>query len=151
LLLSNFDHVRWESGAAVVAYFFEARPDLIDSLLVPAEGTMARSLSQKHQSWYRDGAILIRITRHLAPQSPQRILAQVSVTAAEVSWAAAISTAGPARRTAALLIESALERTDQVGDMARRLRSALPKIVWPQAEVLQPFPKTRVTSDLSAR
>ena len=77
--------------------------------------------------------------RQVAPQSLQRILAQVDVTDAEIGWAAAISATAATRRTAALLIESALERTDQVGDMARRLHRRFPKQSAPRPEDLQPF------------
>jgi hypothetical protein len=139
IALSSFDHVSWTLGAAVIAFFFEARPDLVDALLAPAEGAVARSLSQKHESWYREATIFIRIVRQVAPQSLQRILAQVDVTDAEIGWAAAISATAATRRTAALLIESALERTDQVGDMARRLRRRFPKQSAPRPEDLQPF------------
>jgi hypothetical protein len=137
--LSTGDHVSWVLGAAVVAYFSEARPDLVNAVLAPAEASAGRVLSQKHQSWYREATIFLRVMRQVAPQNLQRMLGHVDVNSAEIGWADAISAGGAPRRAVSLLVESALERADPVGKMARRVRSRFPKQSYPRQSDLEPI------------
>lgn len=139
IALSRFEHVDWRFGAGLISYFYEARPDLVDALLTPAEATVARSLSQHHPSWYKEVTLFIRLLRQMASQSLERILAQVDFTGAEIGWAAALSNGGAPRRAAALLIESSKERSDSLGDVARRLRIRFVKLSVPNVADIEPL------------
>lgn len=139
IALSRFDHVEWRFGAVLIPYFYQSRPDLVDALLTPAEATVARSLSQHHPSRYKEVTLFIRLLRQLAPQSLERILAQVDASGAEIGWAAALSHGGAPRRAAALLIDSSQNRSDSLGLAARRLRARFARLSVPKADDLKPF------------
>ncbi|UUZ67924.1 hypothetical protein LP416_26590 [Polaromonas sp. P2-4] len=139
IALSRFDHVEWRFGAGLIPYFHKSRPDLVEALLTPAEATATRALSQHHPSWYAEVTLFIRLLRQLVPQSLERILAQVDFTGAEIGWAAALSNGGAPRRAVALLIEISKDRSDSLGEVARRLRTRFAKLSVPKADDLRPL------------
>jgi hypothetical protein len=69
--------------------------------------------------------------RHRAPQALARILDRVTPQCAEVGWTAALREGRGARCTVAHLVTVATERTDSIGDLARRLRARFPESGWP--------------------
>jgi hypothetical protein len=135
--ISAWDHIDWRFGAAVIVNFSEARPDLVDAMLAPAEATAGRVLSQRDKSWYREATLFLRVMRQVAPQSLQRILEHVDVESAEIGWITSISSGGEPRRTVSLLVESALQRADRVGQMAQRIRNRFPKQSHPKQSDLE--------------
>jgi hypothetical protein len=139
IALCSFDHVDWHFGAGIIAHFADERADLLDSLLKPAEATVARTLSQQHQSWYEEVTSFMRLLRQVAPQSLDRILSQVNIGTAEIGWAAALAKGGAPRRAVAFLVEMSIGRDDAVGDMARRLRARCPRRSVPNVKDLEPF------------
>lgn len=139
IALSRFDHVDWRFGASLIPYFHASRPDLLEAFLTPAETTAARCLSQHHPSWYEEVTPFIRFLRQLAPQSLERILAQVDSNGAEIGWAAALSNGGAARRAVALLIDISHDRSDALGEIARRLRTRFASRSVPKAGDLEPL------------
>ena len=120
-------HVDWLFGVGVVICFADERPDLLESLLAPSEIPTGRVLSNAHPSWYKEAAEYIRVVGEAAPQSLQRILDAVDVVGAEKGWAEALAHGRGTRRTAVLLVEASLGRTDELGGLAKRLRSRFPK------------------------
>jgi len=138
-LSSKNGHFHWVEAAIVIGQLYEARPELVDALLKDLIADAGATLSQEHPSWYRDGALLIQVLRQIAPDAVQRILDGVDVAKAETGWAAALTSADDMRRPIALLIESALNRSDAVGAMARRLRSRLGKTSRPARKDLKRF------------
>lgn len=137
--ISRFGHVDWDFGAGLISYFYESRPDLLESLLTPAETTTARVLSQHHPSWYKEATLFIKLLRQVAPQNLERVLAQIDSSGAEIGWSAALSHGGSPRRTVALLIDSSKDRRDSLGLTARRLRARFPRLSIPKADDLKPF------------
>jgi hypothetical protein len=137
--LAYSEHVSWRPGAGVLGHFIENRPDLVDTLLRMAEPVMAKVLSQQHHSWYEESALLLRMLRQFAPQSLARILGQLDVAKAEIGWAASLAKGGGPRRSAALLVDAAQDRTDPVGDMGRRIRGRFPKFSIPKPEDVARF------------
>ncbi len=137
--LSNVHHVDWRAGPGLVANFADARPDLLQTLLAPAEPHVAGALSQRHPSFFGESALFLRLVRQFAPQSLDRLLGQIDVTGAEIGWATALAKGGASCRAAALLVEFALGRNDAVGALARRLRMRFIKRSIPDAKDLEPF------------
>ena len=124
--LAHHDHVDWRFGVAAIAYFAEEHPNLLEAILKPSEITTGRVFSNAHPSWYDEAADYIRLLKEVAPLSLQRILNAVDVRGAERGWTASLRYRKGPRRTVALLIESSLERPDELGALARRLRISFP-------------------------
>ena len=124
--LAHHDHVDWRFGVAAIAYFAEEHPNLLEAILKPSEITTGRVFSNAHPSWYDEAADYIRLLKEVAPLSLQRILNAVDVQGAERGWTASLRYRKGPRRTVALLIESSLERPDELGALARRLRISFP-------------------------
>ena len=130
--LAKYDHVDWQFGVVVLSYFSEERPNLLETILKPSEITTGRSFSQVHTSWYDKAGDYVQLLSEIAPLSLQRILNNVDVRSAERGWTESLrSKAGP-RRTVALLIESSLERQDELGALANQIRKRFPKSSVPR-------------------
>lgn len=130
--LAKADHVDWEFGVVVLAYFAEERPNYLEGILKPSEITTGRAFSQVHPSWYAKAADYVQLLREVAPLSLQRILNSVNATGAEKGWEESLRSTAGARRTVALLIESSLERQDELGTLANQLRKRFPKSSVPR-------------------
>ena len=129
--LAQHDHVDWRFGVAAIACFAEERPNLLEEILKPSEITIGRVFSETSPSWYDEAANYVHLLKKKAPMNLQRILNVVEVQGAEKGWAAALRDRRGPRRTVALLIESSLERSDELGMLARRLRIRFPKASVP--------------------
>lgn len=125
--LTQHDHVDWRFGTGAISCFADERPDLLESVLAPSVTATGRVLSNAHPSWYDEAADYLRAVAGAAPQSLQRILDSVDVVSAEKGWAAALAHGFGPRRTAALLVQSSIGRTDELGALAKRLRVRFPK------------------------
>ena len=125
--LAHYGHVDWQSGVEAIAYFAEEHPNLLEAILKPSEITTGRVFSKVSPSCYDEAADYIRLLKEVAPLSLQRILNAVDVRGAERGWTASLRYRKGPRRTVALLIESSLERPDELGALARRLRLRFPK------------------------
>ena len=125
--LAHGSHVNWRFGIGVIACFAKERPDLLETILKPSEITTGRIFSQVHPSWYGEAADYVQLLMEVAPLSLQRILGAVDVQGAEKGWVAALRARKKFKRTVALLVESSLERSDELGVLAKRLRIRFPK------------------------
>lgn len=125
--LAQHDHVDWLFETGAISCFADERPDLLESVLAPSVAATGRVLSNAHPSWYDEAADYIGVVAGAAPQCLQRILDAVDVTGAEKGWSAALAHGFGPRRTAALLVQSSLGRTDELGALAMRLRARFPK------------------------
>ncbi len=130
--LAQYDHVDWRFGVPALMCFFENRPNLLYTILKPSEITTGRVFSKAHPSWYDEAGDYVQLLGEIAPLSLQRILDSVDVRDAEKGWTESLrSSAGP-RKTVALLIESSLERQDELGALANQLRKRYPKSSVPR-------------------
>ncbi len=134
--LAQHGHVEWAFGVGVIAYFATDRPELLKQLLTPFEIEMGRVLSHADPSWYREASDFIQVLAEAAPQSLERILDAVDVSGAEKGWAASLSHGKEPRKTAALLVEASLDRTDNLGLLAKHLRNRFPKSSIPKTTQL---------------
>ena len=125
--LAHHDHVDWRFGVAAITCFAEESPNLLESILKPSEITTGRVFSNAHPSWYDEAADYVHLIKEIVPLSLQRILNAVDVRGAEKGWTASLRYRRGPRRTVALLVESSLERPDELGALARRLRIRFPK------------------------
>ena len=127
-------HVAWQFGVVAIAYFAEERPDLLEAVLKPSEIPTGRVLSEADPSWWcKEAADYVQLLKEKAPQSLQRILNAVDVRGAKKGWTASLRHRKGPRRTVALLVESSLERSDELGALARRLRICFPKSSVPKS------------------
>ena len=132
--LTQHDHVDWRFGTGAISCFADERPDLLESVLAPSVTATGRVLSNAHPSWYDEAADYLRAVAGAAPQCLQRILDSVDVAGAEKGWAAALAHGCGPRKTAALLVQSSLGRTDELGALAQRLRARFPKSSTPAVD-----------------
>ena len=125
--LAHGSHVDWRFGIGVIALFAKERQDLLEAVLKPSEITTGRVFSEEHPSWYDEASDYIHLIKEVAPLSLQRILSAVDVRGAEKGWVAALRSQKGSRRTVALLVESSLERSDELGVLAKCLRTRFPR------------------------
>jgi hypothetical protein len=137
--LSGFGHFHWHAAVGVLAHFASERPHLVEWLLAPHEEAAGAVLSNEHPSWYQEATLFIHLVRQVAPASFERMLSAIDVSTAEKGWAATLKAKGDGRRAAALLVESGIERSDQLGAMARHLRQRFPLRSRPSATDLEPI------------
>ena len=124
--LSKHGHVDWHYGAEVIRCFAETRHDLLEDVLRTSDATTARVFSEPHPSFYEKAEDYVELLKSVSPRSLQRILDGVDVDKASEGWTAALRNGKSPRRTAALLVEASVDRADELGIMARRLRARFP-------------------------
>ena len=126
------EHVDWRFGTWVIALFSEMDRDLLREVLKPTEVPIGRTFSQVHSSWYAEAFEYVRLLSEVAPANLQRALDAVEVMGAKEGWSTALRKSGGPRKTVALLVESSLERSDELGTLARRLRALFPRASVPR-------------------
>lgn len=122
IALARFDHVEWQYGAFIIALFVEKAPSLLHGVLAQCISTMAKSLSQPHESWYKEAAMMLEGMLEHAPASLQLVLDQVDVKSACVGWSAAWAAGGASRKAVKILLKAAKSRPDALGEFATHFR-----------------------------
>jgi hypothetical protein len=143
IVLSN----QWQLGAAVLAEFHKRRPELVQALLGDNPALMAKALSKESPSFFDDALWFMRVCRQVAPEAFESILCQIDLNVAEKGWRNALTGRegkhkvrhGSARSAIAWLAHVARDRTDALGDLARRLLADLPKETKISPKKLEPF------------
>lgn len=130
--LAQQRHVDWGFGTFVIELFAEKRPDMLDIVLRPYEVDIAKALSEKNSSWFRDAGDFLESLRNHSPEILDSILTQVDTTAAADGWIDSLSKAGSARTSVANLVDSALELSGDIGALARSLRKRFPSASVPK-------------------
>lgn len=125
--LVQHDRVDWDFGTIAIAYFAEERPNLLEKVVKPFEIKIGQGLSHTHPSWYEGAANCIYLLKEKLPISFQRILDAVDVQGATKGWPNALRNKKSSQKTVALLIEACLERSDELGVLAKHLRKRFPK------------------------
>lgn len=126
--------VRWQLGAGVLAEFHKHRPELVQRLLGDHPASMANALSNESPTFFDDPLLFLRVCRQVAPEAFESILSQIDLSVAENGWRTALTgrkgsrkmRRGSARVTIAWLVNVTQDRTDSLGDLARRLLADLP-------------------------
>lgn len=139
--------VRWQLGAVVLAEFHKHRPELVQGLLGDHPASMAKALSKESPSFFDDALLFLRVCRQVAPEAFETILSQIELSVAEKGWRTALTyrkgsrknRSGSARIAIAWLVNVSRDRTDALGDFARRLLAELPKETTISPKKLEPF------------
>lgn len=122
IALARFGHVEWQYGAFVIALFVETDPLLLPTVLAQCIPTMAKSLQQPNESWYKESAAMLEGMLEHSPASLQLVLDHVDVENARVGWLSAWAAGGASRKTATVLLRAAKSRPDALGEFARQFR-----------------------------
>jgi hypothetical protein len=130
LRLARHGHVEWEFGEICLAMLAVKRPNLIEAALKPYTREIAHGLSAYRMSSARDAAGFIQYVVASAPRAWAEILARVE--AGEDELAQCLAKGRSHRRTAALLIESALAVEVPLTETAQRLRRRFPRASTPE-------------------
>lgn len=126
LRLAKYDHVCWDFGGLALAIAAESRPDLIELAVAPYVDNIARGLSNYSRNFTGPAEGLVRVVIERAPIAWRGVLEKME-PAFEDDLAKCLLGDEDHRRTAAVVIESALAFDGSVGEIARRLRLRFPK------------------------
>ena len=148
ITLSSGGHADWQLGALVLARMVQSEPTLVPALLKTHYRGLADALSQPSPTFYNDGLLFLRLLAQVEPSGFVRVLDQIDVKKAEIGWRNALrgrennrepGVKAQARQVVSLLIQQALNRSDAVGDLARRLRRDFPSQSIPSAKTVEPI------------
>ncbi|MEH3122801.1 MAG: hypothetical protein PGN16_12610 [Sphingomonas phyllosphaerae] len=131
LTLAKHGHVEWEMGAVALYLIGEARPDLIAPAVKPFVGEIANSLSSYDRNHAGDAHFLFRLLIDKAPEVWRKVLSALDVDAVERSLAACFRMDASHRHAAAVVVDSAIGKSDAIAAMAQRLRTRFPKASVP--------------------
>lgn len=140
--LVKHDHVAWDFGAFVIEFFAATRPDMLNAVIRPFTEDIAKSLSRQHPSWFAEAGAFLESLRNHSPDNLHSILAKVDTTTASEGWSNSLSKKGGARTSVAILVDSAIELTGNIGTLAQGLRKRFPSASIPKGKPL-PFAKRR--------
>jgi hypothetical protein len=127
LRLAQYDHVSWRFGGIALAIIAKARPELVEQAVAPFVDKIARGVTNYNHDYTGPAEGLVRIVIDYAPVTWCEVLGKLDPVLAEKNLAECLAKDEDHRRTAAAVIESAINLDNSVGDMARRLRARYPK------------------------
>lgn len=127
LRLAQNNHPRWDFGGMALAMIAEVRTELVERAVTPFVKAIARGVTNYNRDSTGPAEGLVRVMVEHAPIAWRAVLAKLDPTVAEKNLAGCLIQDEDHRRTAAIVIESAMALDGPVGDMARRLRARLPK------------------------
>lgn len=126
LRLAQYDHVSWDFGGLALAIIAEARPELVEQAVAPFVGAIRRGVMNYNRDFTGPAEGFISVVIEHAPAAWRAVLAEIDPAVAEEDFADCLRKNEEHRRTAAAVIESAINLEGSVGDMARRLRARFP-------------------------
>lgn len=127
LRLAQYDHVNWDLGGMALAIIAEARSELVEEAVTPFVNEIARGVTNYNNDFTGPAEGFIRIVVEHAPSSWAAVLARLDTAVAENNLSECLTKDEDHRRTAAVVVGSAIGLDGPVGDMARRLRTRYPK------------------------
>jgi hypothetical protein len=133
------EHVDWLSAAVIVGRLITPRPDLVPAVLEPLIAPISTMLSRSHPSFWRDAHLFIHLVRQIAPDFLKRMMDGVDAATAEPNWAAGVNSPPDVRRATSILVDVALGREDDLGEMATRIRKKYPSKSRPIPADLEEF------------
>lgn len=122
IALARFDHVEFRYGSIIIAHFAQEEPSLLPKLISQCIPTLAKVISQRHESWYKEAAPMLEGMVKHSPGSLQVALDQVDVAGASVGWTAAWAAGGTGRKAVGILLKAANGRPDALGEFARQFK-----------------------------
>lgn len=122
IALSHFEHVEWRYGPFIIALFAQEAPQLLPIVLTQCIPTLAKTIAQHNESWYRECVPMLEGMLKHSPESLQMAFDEMNVEGARVGWVAAWAAGGKSRRTVRVLLRAAEGRLDALGEFARQFK-----------------------------
>lgn len=127
LRLAQYGHLSWRLGGIALAIVAEEHPELLEPAITPFVDELAHGVSHYSRDFTGPAEGFVRLIIEHAPVVWREVLAKFNLVLAENDLAKCLTVDEEHRRTAAVVIESAMNLDGPVGDMARRLRAKFPK------------------------
>jgi len=127
LRLAQNGHPDWDVGGLALGFIAEARPELVEQAVAPFVDAIARGVTNYNRDSTGPAERLVRVVVEHAPVAWREALGMFDPADAEKNLAECLRGDEDHRRTAAVVIESAITLDGLVGDMARHLRARFPK------------------------
>lgn len=126
LCLAQFGHLSWDFGGLALSIVAKSRSELVENAIAPFVDNIARGLASYSRNFTGPAEGFVRVAVEHAPIAWRGVLAKLD-PAAEYDLGKCLAGDEDHRRTAAAVVESAMQLDSPIGDMARRLRSRFPK------------------------
>ena len=127
LRLAQYDHLSWEFGGIALAIIAESQPEWVEQAVLPFVEIIARNVMNYNRDFTGPAEGFIRMIIEHAPVAWRAVLVKFDASVAEKNLAECLKKDEEHRRTAAVVIESAIILDGPVGDMGRNLRARFPK------------------------
>ncbi len=127
LRLGESNHLRWDFGGIALTIIADERPDLVEQAVAPFVGAIANGVTNYNLDSTGPAEGFVRVAIEHAPVTWREVLAKLDPAVIEKNLAECLTKDEDHRRTAAVVIESAMALDGPVGDMVRRLRARFPK------------------------
>ena len=127
LRLAQYDHLSWEFGGIALAIIAESQPEWVEQAVLPFVEIIARNVMNYNRDFTGPAEGFIRMIIEHAPVAWRAVLVKFDASVAEKNLAECLKKDEDHRRTAAVVIESAIILDGPVGDMGRNLRARFPK------------------------
>ena len=146
IALSHWGHVDWQLGALVLARIAQSEPTLVSTFLEPHYSGLAEALSQPSPTFYNEALMFLCLLVQVQPSGLIRVLDQIDVNRATLGWRNALrgqdnsrepGAKAQVRQVASLLVHHAMDRSDALGELARRLRRDFPRQSIPLAKTIE--------------
>lgn len=129
--LAWLDRVDWYFGGIAVTTIDEMEPNLVHDAFVPFTEQLSRALSAPNAGFYRDSERMIGLLLAKAPNVGGSVLSRLDVDVAERGLTDCLRGGRAHQRSAALIVQAAVDMPGKTGAMARRLRERFPKASVP--------------------
>ncbi|MGL5216215.1 MAG: hypothetical protein ACRC8R_13960 [Aeromonas hydrophila] len=127
LRLAHYDHFSWELSGIALAIIAEESPQLVEQAVTPFIDVLARSLANYNRDYTGPADGFIQVVIEHAPIAWSKVLAKLNPIVTKDSLSECLRADEDHRRTAAVIIQSALHLDDPVGGIARNLRNKFPR------------------------
>lgn len=127
LRLAQYNHVSWNLGGIALAIIAEERPELVEPAVTPFVEDLVRGVAKYNRDFTGPAEGFIRVIMEHAPVAWCEVLTKLDPAIAEVTLTECLKADEDHRRTAASIIESAMNLDGPIGETAQRLRGKFPK------------------------
>jgi hypothetical protein len=127
LRLAPYNNLSWIPGGLALAIIAAERPELVEQAVAPFVDQIGLKLTNYNRDQTGPAEGFIHVVIEYAPTAWGNVLANLNPATTWSSLAECLTMDEDHRRTAALVIESAITLSGPIGDMARQLRRQFPK------------------------
>lgn len=127
LRLAQYGHMSWGLGGIALAIIAEERPEFVEPAVTPFVEDLVRGVTKYNRDFTGPAEGFVHVVIEHAPVAWCKVLTKLDPAVAEETLTECLKADEDHRRTAAFVIESAMNLDGPVGDMAQRLRAKFPK------------------------